>query len=584
MPNARTIGLLLFILFFQTRLLVFCQDSLPVKQLVAVFESQDETQVRHSPFFNQDRFQTDNVYASSIIQALEKNVPASNHYFNARLLHLKSLFQLCYNFSKGKMVAKDLCVQALGEAHFTGDKSFVAIISWYYGSLMQSFLEIELGAAYLLNAVEFHKTIFNLTRDSSAIQYLGEMLFHAKIYDQSVLYTRTAIDSLRSWKQDSTRNCIRAWNTLGQGYQQLNKLDSALISYKISSDLAYHTKDTVWQGINAGFMGQVYFLQGQYDAAKRLLEYDISMNRSRVQLIAAYSLQWLGRLYLKIGRSDSALPKIKEALTLLEQQNNPGYQTKPYQEAAYYAMADAYRMKGNSDSFYHYSLLYSHLHDSLQAVAARSSLDVAHMRIGQEKSVNAVLRLQKEKRSEEQARNFIIASILFFLIVSLLLLNRQRQRLKFQRQIALRQKAETEAEKAAATEQLHLFTQSITEKKELIEKLQQQLQTREITTEQQAIINELSEQTILTEMDWERFRRLFEKLHPGFLSRLKLQAPEITIAEQRMAAIIRLQLTSKQTAAMLGISVDSVRKTRQRLRQRLHIPAGDNLEEAITGY
>jgi DNA-directed RNA polymerase specialized sigma24 family protein len=50
-----------------------------------------------------------------------------------------------------------------------------------------------------------------------------------------------------------------------------------------------------------------------------------------------------------------------------------------------------------------------------------------------------------------------------------------------------------------------------------------------------------------------------------------------------MAALTRLQLTSKQMAAMLGISVDSVHKTRQRLRQRLQLGSDKNLDEYIAG-
>ncbi len=50
-------------------------------------------------------------------------------------------------------------------------------------------------------------------------------------------------------------------------------------------------------------------------------------------------------------------------------------------------------------------------------------------------------------------------------------------------------------------------------------------------------------------------------------------------AEQRMAALIRLQLTTRQMASMQGISPDSVHKTRQRLRQRIGVTNETNLEE-----
>ena len=97
----------------------------------------------------------------------------------------------------------------------------------------------------------------------------------------------------------------------------------------------------------------------------------------------------------------------------------------------------------------------------------------------------------------------------------------------------------------------------------------------------QQLISELSQQTILTEDDWDKFKSLFEKIFPLFFQRLKNTTAEITIAEQRMAALIRLQLTTRQMASMLGISIDSVHKTKQRLRRRFNIGADANMDEYI---
>jgi len=140
-----------------------------------------------------------------------------------------------------------------------------------------------------------------------------------------------------------------------------------------------------------------------------------------------------------------------------------------------------------------------------------------------------------------------------------------------------------EQEVASAKDQLKMFTENIVEKTTLIEKLESQIKGKEATSEQQTIIAELGRQTILTEDDWNKFKSLFEKIYPGFFINLKEKFPDITLAEQRMAALTRLQLTPKQMASMLGISVDSVHKTRQRLRQRLHISPGSSLEEIMVG-
>ena len=109
------------------------------------------------------------------------------------------------------------------------------------------------------------------------------------------------------------------------------------------------------------------------------------------------------------------------------------------------------------------------------------------------------------------------------------------------------------------------------------------MHNRTVSAADQQVITELSSQTILTEEDWDHFRLLFEKIFPLFFQRLKNNAADITMAEQRLAALTRLHLTTRQMASMLGISVDSVSKTRQRLRKRFDLGPEVNLEEYFAG-
>ena len=153
---------------------------------------------------------------------------------------------------------------------------------------------------------------------------------------------------------------------------------------------------------------------------------------------------------------------------------------------------------------------------------------------------------------------------------------------RYEQQLAFQQKAAAENEMAAAKEQLNMFTQSIIGKTKLIEQLEQQVASKQLTDEQQKLANELSHQTILTEEDWEKFKTLFEKIYPGFFLKLKETMPDITVAEQRMAAFTRLHLNVKQMASVLGISTDSVYKIRQRLRKRLQLNDEVNIETYLT--
>ena len=174
------------------------------------------------------------------------------------------------------------------------------------------------------------------------------------------------------------------------------------------------------------------------------------------------------------------------------------------------------------------------------------------------------------------------AAIVLAAIVGLLILNRQRLESRYQRQLAFQQKVAAEKEVAAANEQLNMFTQSVIEKTKLIEQLEQQVADKPLTDEQQHLANELTQQTILTEEDWEKFKTLFERTYPGFFLKLKEIVPDITAAELRMAALTRLHLSTKHMASMLGISPDSVYKIKQRLRKRLQLNDEVTIERYLT--
>jgi hypothetical protein len=237
---------------------------------------------------------------------------------------------------------------------------------------------------------------------------------------------------------------------------------------------------------------------------------------------------------------------------------------------------------GNSDSFYHYFQLYNHLHDSIERAVANSRLEISRLRLDNQSNVFEIRELQKEKEAKAQERNFIIAAIVLFAIIGFFILNRQRLKSRYQRQLAFQQKDAAEKEVAAAKEQLNMFTQSIVEKTKLIEQLELEVANKQLTDEQQQLAKDLTQQTILTEEDWEKYKTLFEKVYPGFFLKLKEMVPDLTIAECRLAALIRLHLNTKQMASMLGISPDSVYKGRQRLRKRLQLDDGVTTETYLT--
>ena len=529
----------------------------------------------------------DSTEAFAIFKELEKRGNIKNNFFKARLFLTKANGLL--QFRQGDTYeTQDIewVKQALNAAYETNNDSLISETAWTYGLVSYQYGRTEPAAMYCLFAAELDEKIGRRT-DAYKCWYLGLLLYRTRDYRKALQYTQISIQRETDTSRARKRIIVSRYNTVALCYHKMGNYDSAFFYYDVAVKMAGELNDTLWKAIISGNKGQIYYLQKKYAVAKPLLFFDYSVSKvNKEENSAANTLQWIARISLAEGNKDSALIQVNEALHLIELKHD--YSTDYYRQNIYAAATEVYRSLGNKDSTLKYSELYNNLHDSLERAIADSRLEMSRIKLENLQNVLAVKNLHKEKEAVAQQRNFIVAVIVMFGVVVVLILNRQRQKLKHKQQLALREKtiAETrmaaaETERLAAIEQMNLFTQNLVEKSNLIEKLEQQLQTNH-SAQQEALIKEITNQAILTEEDWSKFKILFEKIHPRFFSQLKQKVNDITIAEQRMAALIRLQLQPKQISSLLGISLNSVYKTKQRLRHRFNLETDWHVEEFLT--
>jgi DNA-binding CsgD family transcriptional regulator len=516
----------------------------------------------------------------AIAAALEEHGNFSNPWFTARYYLCRAFrdYQQYYPVETDSVLP--LCRRAIHVAYELGDEGLIGFVSERLGYLMNEFHRKELAVMYHLNAAEISE------KNGVPLEYdtywrLGEVLYGIREYEKAIDYLKIAASMMRQhyW----LANCV---NSMALSYQKSGRYDSALMYY--DSALLYtrnlgddQKRIEAWKGIISGNKGQVYFLQGAYDKALPLFEFDY--RESKAQEIydnAANSLQWAAKTNLVLGNGKKALDQIREAFYLLAKMPSR-YLYRNYYQHLYHSAADIYRAAGMPDSAYYFSGQYMRLHDSLEAEIASSRIEISRMRLENEKNYYSAKNLQQQRQREVTNRNLALAGVILLAIIAILFINNKRVKTLHQQQLILEKSKQAEMEMAAAKDQLETFTHNLVEKTALIEQLQQQLNTTTLSTEQQDAWSKLMESTIITEEQWIEFKKLLEKIYPGFFQRLKESYPDITVAEQRMAALSNLKLTTKEMAAMLGISVESVQKTRQRLRQRLKISNEVNLEEFI---
>ena len=97
-------------------------------------------------------------------------------------------------------------------------------------------------------------------------------------------------------------------------------------------------------------------------------------------------------------------------------------------------------------------------------------------------------------------------------------------------------------------------------------------------------INKEIDKNISHDDDWDQFTFHFNSVHGDFTTRLTAEFINLSGQDLRMCSYLRLNLSTKEIAQLLNISIRGVEISRYRLRKKLMLERADNLSEFILNY
>ena len=394
-------------------------------------------------------------------------------------------------------------------------------------------------------------------------------------------FLKEAFKTAPSYKK---RLPIHLTNTLGLIYREDHKFDSAATYLWKAYHMAETLHDSTWMGITAGNIGINFYLQKKYDQAIPLLQIDVRESiKAREAGNATTSLIILTSISLLKNNIPEAQALIKEIKKLLPETGDRYRHLKDL----YPLLAKLHAIKGDSARAYLYSDSAHFVKDSLHARRSSMMTIMAERKIELEKHRSEMQRLEAQKTLQTMLRNSLIGGIILLLIIAALIINRQRILHRQKEEKLESEKKTIESELERATRKLRDFTNHIREKNKLIEKFSAEIEKHkhkadaaELEASKEAR-DKLMQATILTDDQWEEFRKVFDKVHDGYLHRLREKLPILSPADTRYVVLSKLNLTSKEMASMLGVRPDAIRLYRHRLRKKLNITDDQNLEKLI---
>jgi ligand-binding sensor domain-containing protein/DNA-binding CsgD family transcriptional regulator len=182
------------------------------------------------------------------------------------------------------------------------------------------------------------------------------------------------------------------------------------------------------------------------------------------------------------------------------------------------------------------------------------------------------LLIQQEKNEEEQKQ------IAYF---------HQLELERAEKEVVKLKNDKLQAEIEFKTSELASTALNLVQKKEFILKVKDELQQIQksgkemvATADIKKILRLLAEENKVNE-EWEQFSIHFDKVHSNFLSIIKDRYASINQQELKLCAYLVMNLSSKEIAQLMAISVRGVEISRYRLRKKLQIPTEINLFEFL---
>lgn len=448
-----------------------------------------------------------------------------------------------------------------------------------------------------LLALHYYGVMRDSTHLAFSILNVAAVEYNEHHYAQAISYYKQAFRLLQKNKDEDDLNS--SYQGLAMVYADLGEFKEAEKYFRLGLKTFQRKKDTTNVAIALNNLGDIYSKQKKYSQARRYFEHALRLaSATKDESMVAVTCDGLAQVFFELASYPQALVYARRSLALAER-----IKALPVAKDACIVMANVLAAQGQFKPALAFFKQGKGLEDSIYGRKHTAQIDALRnqyqqYRREQEESVHRyrILQLERDQRISHLTLLLVLGLCLGLLGLGWLLgrqyhATRQRDQARQLAQQAsdrvdqLLNEAklqEAEFKLVHKNKKLTTLTLSIMQKGEFLHEVKERLDViartaSEEVRKQLARLRQSIEQNGPANKEWEQFRLMFEEVHQNFFSELQRQYPEVTPNELRLAALLRLNFSSKAMAGLLGISEESIKKARYRLRQKLQLNTADNL-------
>lgn len=535
------------------------------------------------------------LFALSCMRNTHEQFDNTNHKINQ---YLKEALRVKDHHADSALV---LAHNAFILSKETGSEIYTASSACLLAELSMEKGQYKKASAYLVESIVIFENAGNPVDLGKAYNLQGRIYQHNNRFNQAAEYFFNALHQFES--AGNLTGIGQSYSQLGHLFEKTENVDSAFYYNEMALSIFQTLGDSLGLAVVFDNIGSIHEDIQQFEDARRNFEKAYLINKIKLNEIdALINLNNVADTYRKTHNHDRAQQLYFTVLEASKKLDQP-YQTK----SAYRDLSRSFFLSGEYEKGYLYLDSCYQLTDQIAREEIARGIEDSQALYELEQKQRELTLLEEKRRLTLISRNILIALILLMVVLAIQIYSQLKSKIRNNRKLYDAEKKLSELKQNQLESELRL-------KKFYEDKIREELESmsKELTTNTLNIIkknkllgnlkvelNELKSSgktiaekdlrriirtinhTIKEDEDWREFENIFQQVHKSFFEELSKRYPNLSNAELRLCAMIKLNVSSKEMSNILGISADSLRIARYRLRKKLQIEKGSNLYSHI---
>lgn len=454
-----------------------------------------------------------------------------------------------------------------------------------------------------LKALKLFEKIGDKKGIASVLYGIGNSLASEKKFDQALENYFKSIGYFEELGEK--REIPKVQVNVGRAYEDMKDYASALEWYGKSLEGFSAFDNRRGRASALTYRANTYFLLELYDQALKDLQESIDLsNESNYKVAIVESHVLMGKVYKARKNYDQAVNHLLQAVAIAKNIGSSNDLSTAYQ-----LLAEVYSAKGDFKNAFIYQGYHQTLYDSVNNAAKNKQIQEMQFRFDTESKAKEIELLKRDRFLNRIYLGVALLGVLSVLIIGFLVINRQKLKIRIDRELAQKENQLLEERKslieaellnrklneeqlrneiAYKNKEMTTYALNLIQKNELLDNIKggiEEIRASEpdqIKLKLQSLLNTVNFSFHL-DKDWENFRKHFEQVHQSFFDKLLSLYPDLGPNDIKLCALIRLNLDTKQMATILDISPESAKVARHRLRKKLNLTTDQNLANYLSG-